>query len=124
MTIAQLAVITEKTLQREAPRARERRLDAAHIEHAIRVHLKHARRVAREDESRITRTTLCGGYVANSYKHSASADHLAIEGTSAKVLSITAGRCAAQRRPHGVGETLIVRSRTPDQDRGRIEHKE
>lgn len=123
-TIAKAATEAASILRSSAPRARQRTLDADDIERAIRIHLRIARKVAKEDPERVTMTTLVGGFVPNSYKYRAECDEVSIIGTHAAHVVVRAGRGYAQSRPNGVGNALIVRSRLPEQARGRIEHAE
>ena len=121
MSIATIAAAAAAALRSESPRAKSRTLDASEIEYAIRQHLRVARRLRRTDADRTVRTTLTGGHVPNSYRYRADADHVAIEGETARDLKIHTCRTYAQRRPNGDGSTLIVRSKTPEQEQGRIE---
>ena len=124
MNISEKAVRAAKGLRASEPKARARILDAREIEHAIRVHLRVARRVAKRDPTREVITTLRGGFVANSYKYGARSDMVTLRGHTARDLRITTGRGRAQCRQQGVGDTLLVRSKTPEQVQGRIEHAE
>lgn len=121
MTIAKKAAAAAAALRAEAPRARTRRVEAETIEHAMREHLKIARRLRRTDPERIVRTRICGGHVPNGYKYSAGCDHVEIKGSRASDLEVIVRRGYAQKRPHGIGSTLLVRSYIPGQSQGRVE---
>lgn len=116
-TIASIAAETAATLRETAPRARERTLDAADIEAAIRQHLKAARR---EPTGNTVTTTARGGYVPNGYKYRADCDVVDITGRRVGDLQVSAGRGWAQKRAYGAGDTVITRSRKPEQTQGRI----
>lgn len=106
-TIASIAIVTEAKLREDAPRARERILDSADIETAIRKHLGIARRT--RDASAHVETTLSGGHVCNSYDWKALTDHVRITGRRVAELKIQASRSYAQKRPNAIGSLGIVR---------------
>jgi len=120
MTITKQAAAAAEALRAEAPRARTRTLGAGSIEDAIREHLKHARRARRTHPEAVVVTTLCGGHVANGYSYTAHTDHVRIEGGRAAELDITAERKHAQSRARGLGATMHIRRRSPEQSLGTI----
>lgn len=117
-TIATIAAEAEADLVAARGRATTRTLDAAEIEDAIREHLRHARALAKSEPTTTVRTVLRGGYVLYGYR--ASADTVTITGARVDELAVDAQRAAAQSRPHGHGDRLIVRAVREGQRQGRI----
>jgi hypothetical protein len=133
MSIAKKAAAAAEELRAESPRARERRLSAEQIAHAIRQHLRIARKAKRdqigimvngEHVPAVTTTVLHAGFVPNSYRYGAASDKVTIIGTSASEVTISAERCSAQSRPNGRGNNLLVRLKKANQNTGVILYAE
>lgn len=87
-----------------SPRAKTRTVDADEIFEALEAH--DAALVANPGQH--VRTRLVGGFVPNSYGHSADADRVEIDTAADGTTTFTASRAYAESRSFGKGDTLRV----------------
>ena len=108
------------TVRASAPRARTRVLTAGDLRDLVTA-IGAVASSANADDVRLV-ARLHGGFVPGSYKGAADADsvYVEIDLATGTVVKANVARGFAQRRPHGKGDTLVLRLAREGQSDGRI----